>query len=517
MKQNSYTDLERLHVIAERFRESGTVVVPTHKDWVTVAMGCASLGEAARQDFHLICQSFEGYSYEESDPKFTNCLKTTRGEVRLGSIIQFARDCGIDTSMPRGRRQKTEEQCREEQRTLTAQVADRLRQYADWRFNTWQERPEFREAGTSRWQELREQDLDTFYIRLKMDGLRFSKQDTKSMLWSRDFSEQFDVCQNYLNHLKPWNPDSDPDYIGDLLDHLLFQDDSRRDFYHSMLRKWFLCMVAMMRRQESENPLVPIFSGGQDIGKSYVARRILPPQLQSYKIEVSPAQLLDKDYLASLSDTPLMLFDELDFGGRRKANTLKHTATMSETNIRQAYGLLREKRVRRASLIATTNDEQFLPDIGGNRRWLVIGLKGTVDLNEHPINYDGAYGQAVYLLNHGVSYKPTHEENRQNTDFNHDYLLPNDCEEALKTFLRQPSGLEPAVSLSAGDLLSMLHFKGFTGRGFNVFEIGRAMNRMGFEKKKIKGVWKYLVVKIDQTSHDLDNKKDAEAFIPDLF
>lgn len=150
MKQNSYTDLERLHVIAERFRESGTVVVPTHKDWVTVAMGCASLGEAARQDFHLICQSFEGYSYEESDPKFTNCLKTTRGEVRLGSIIQFARDRGIDTSMPRGRRQKTEEQCREEQRTLTAQVADCLRHYADWRFNTWQERPEFREAGTSR-------------------------------------------------------------------------------------------------------------------------------------------------------------------------------------------------------------------------------------------------------------------------------------------------------------------------------------------------------------------------------
>lgn len=34
MKLNSYTDLEHLHIIAERFRESGIVLSLTHKEWV---------------------------------------------------------------------------------------------------------------------------------------------------------------------------------------------------------------------------------------------------------------------------------------------------------------------------------------------------------------------------------------------------------------------------------------------------------------------------------------------------
>ena len=115
MKQNSYTDLEHLHIIAERFRESGLVLSLTHKEWVTIGMGCASLGEAAREDFHTICQCFEGYSYEESNSKFDNCLRTTRGEVTLGSIILFAQQHGIDTKLPRGRRPMTPAEAEEKE------------------------------------------------------------------------------------------------------------------------------------------------------------------------------------------------------------------------------------------------------------------------------------------------------------------------------------------------------------------------------------------------------------------
>ena len=94
---------------------------------------------------------------------------------------------------------------------------------------------------------------------------------------------------------------------------------------------------------------------------------------------------------------------------------------------------------------------------------------------------------------------------------------PNDCEEAILTFLKLPDTLDNAESLSAGDIMRELSFRGFRGREYNAISIGRCMKRLGFETKKIRGVIKYLVTKVDPDLHNRENKEDSKLFVPEIF
>jgi predicted P-loop ATPase len=374
-----------------------------------------------------------------------------------------------------------------------------------------------REQGQP-WRPVQDRDLDTWYCRLKAQGLKVSAGDVKSLIFSRDFCEDYDACREWLEGLKPWNPDTDPDYLGDFyVGHLEFGDPDNEAFYDQMLKKWHVGMVALMLGRISENPQMPIFKGLQHIGKTYFVRHILPPELSDYRLEVGPSERIDKDFIISLSETPLILFDEISFGSNQKNEAFKYIVTSSRSNVRDSYARFREVRERRASLIATTNEDNFIRSTEGTRRYLVIDLKDTVDLDAFPLPYEGAYAQALYLLDHGFQPKPTHDESQLITDHNRRFEEPNDCEEAILTFLKLPDTLDNAESLSAGDIMRELSFRGFRGREYNAISIGRCMKRLGFETKKIRGVIKYLVTKVDPDLHNRENKEDAKEFVPEVF
>ena len=140
--QNSYSDVEHLELVARRIAESGVDLTSDYKNWMDVTFACASLGEQARESYHLICSQYAGYKREECDEKFSNCLKSGRGVVSLGTLMKMASDCGIDTSLPRGRRAKTGEEKHEEQKNHMEQACRQLLGLAHWRFNTWLNRVE---------------------------------------------------------------------------------------------------------------------------------------------------------------------------------------------------------------------------------------------------------------------------------------------------------------------------------------------------------------------------------------
>ena len=231
---------------------------------------------------------------------------------------------------------------------------------------------------------------------------------------------------------------------------------------------------------------MPIFKGLQHIGKTYFVRHILPPELSDYRLEVGPSERIDKDFVISLSETPLILFDEISFGSNQKNEAFKYIVTSSRSNVRDAYARFRESRQRRASLIATTNEDNFIRESEGSRRYLAIDLKDTVDL-------------------------------QQITDHNRRFMEPNDCEEAILTFLKLPETTDNEEALSAGDIMHELNLRGFRGREYNSIAIGKAMKRLGFDRKLIRGITKYRIAKVDQDLHNRENKLDANQFVPEMF
>ena len=187
------------------------------------------------------------------------------------------------------------------------------------------------------------------------------------------------------------------------------------------------------------------------------------------------------------------------------------------SKVQNSYARFRELRERRASLIATTNEDCFIRNTEGTRRYLVIDLKGTVDLENFSLPYEGAYAQALYLLDHGFNPQPTHEESQLITDHNRRFEEPNDCEEAIRTFLKVPDTIDNTESMSAGDIMHELNLHGFRGREYNSVAIGKTMKRLGFEKRMIRGSNKYLVTKVDYDQHSRESKEETREFIPEIF
>lgn len=512
MRNNSFSDKERLEFYAQQIHDSGVDITLNQKEWTEIAYACASQGEDGREPFHTISSHFPGYSREECDQHYSYCLRTSRNALSIGTIVKIAGDYGVKLHLPRGRRPQSQEDREEGQRNLISQMTAILKQQAEWRFNVWRQRPEIKEEGMD-WRPVQERDLDTYLCRLQQNGIKVTMQCLTSLISSRDFSEDFDAFNSWLDSLQPWNPETDFDYIHDFFNgHLEFNDPESEEFYYQMLKKWFVGMVSMMRGLSNENPIMPILKGSQHIGKSYYSRHILPPHLSSYQIEVGPAAIIDKDFIISLSETPLILIDEFFLGGEKRGDIFKYLVTSNSSNVRDSYAHYREPRVRRASLFTTTNEENCIPNSDGSRRYLVVDLKGTVDLVNFPLPYDGAYAQALYLLEHGFQHKPDHDESMQISKHNRKFEQLDDCEEILKIYFRTPQSGEKGEACSAGDIKIKLRNMGYQGRDFDASKIGKAMKRMGFQSKFIHGCHRYLVAKIDQNEYTKVIQNEAKAF-----
>ena len=391
---NSYTDSEKLELYAQQIHDSGIDITPDQKnEWTQIAYACASQGEAGREPYHLICSNYAGYSREECDRHFSYCLKTSKNCVSLGSLVKIAKDYGLELKLPLGRRKKSKEQREDDQRNRFERMEEELQKFGQWRMNKWLNRTEVKEGDNSDWREIDDQDYSTFIIRLKKGGLNVSKNDMIDMTESRDFSSLYDACQEYLNGLETWS-DDDPDYIYDMFSCLHMKDEENKEFLIEMERKWFVNMVAMMIGKETENPLMPIYSGPEYTMKSTFVRSILPPELRKYYIEVTPAQQLDKDFLISMSDSPLISFDELSIDKDQKADALKQAITLNETNVRAPFGRKSKRRKRTCSFIGTTNENQLLPNFGGRRRFLIVSIADDGLPRLKTINHEGAYSQA---------------------------------------------------------------------------------------------------------------------------
>ena len=509
---NNYSDLEKLELYARQIHDSGIDITPDQKnEWTMIAYACASQGEAGRESFQLISSNYPGYSREDCDRHFTYCLKTNKNCVSLGTLVKIAKDHGLELKLPKGRRRKTPEQREEEQQNKFERMRDALNSFGQWRYNVWTKHTQVKEDENAEWRDVTDLDDSTYITRLKLSGLNVSKQDMIDMACSRDFATEYDACKEYLYNLKPWKEFGSSDAIDDMFStHLNLRDEDHTDFILLMLKKWFVNMVAMMLGLEDENPQMPVFEGSEHIGKTFVARRLLPPELMSLRVEVSPAQQKDKDFLLTLSDTPLLLFDELEINGR-EANTLKHAITSNDSYIRASYGRKSQKRKRRASLIATTNDRQFLPDIEGRRRFLVVSLTGTEKWEMTAEEYAEVYAQAVYLVHdENFNYKPSKEEALRISELNRPHRIPNDCEAVLSTLLRKPQGMEKGVALSAGDIICLLRKKNLGGHDYSSVNIGKAMTNMEFASKTVHGYTKYHCVVIEDSEREEKQAQDAD-------
>lgn len=139
------------------------------------------------------------------------------------------------------------------------------------------------------------------------------------------------------------------------------------DYTASVLRKFLVAAISRIYRPGCKFDFVPVFVGPEGKGKSSFGR-ILGGSWFSDSLHT----LEGKDAYEQLQGAWILEMAELAGMGKAKEETTKQFLTKESDRFRVAYGRRTETFPRRCVFFGTTNENEFLTSVNGNRRFWPI-------------------------------------------------------------------------------------------------------------------------------------------------
>lgn len=206
-----------------------------------------------------------------------------------------------------------------------------------------------------------------------------------------------------INPIKEWiasNPWDGFDRITELCNTLPVDNP---ELSYKLVRMWLIGAVAMAcddRPKTMQGILV--LKGAQGCGKTTWLKNLLPIHMRDYlkdSIELDPS---NKDSLMQCIQYWIVELGELGSTMRKDQDRLKAFITADSDEFRRPYKHESVRYPRRTALSASINDNDFLKDETGSRRFWVLDITGQIAF--HAINMQQVYAQALYAHKSGESY-----------------------------------------------------------------------------------------------------------------
>ncbi len=152
--------------------------------------------------------------------------------------------------------------------------------------------------------------------------------------------------------------------------------------------RWFIqCVAAADQAVQTPNKdalpkfeSVLTFYGGQGLQKTAFIRSLLPKEIKSYLKDGVQLDLTNKDCKIEVLGGWLVELGELDSTFKQSdISALKAFLSKQEDEIRKHYARASSIIPRQTSFFASVNEEKFLRDKTGNRRYLPITITGELD------------------------------------------------------------------------------------------------------------------------------------------
>ena len=367
-------------------------------------------------------------------------------------------------------------------------------------------------TGQEEWELLDERVVCSIRSQMAKDtGKRVLKADVKDVLRS-DYARLFHPVREYIEALPQWDG---KDRVAELCKHV--KEDKKapgdppsapegatiplQDVHKAheapsgavggapgasgsfswALHKWLVAMVATWMSDHATNHQIFVLIGPQGIYKTTFFRHLLPPQLRSYFWENAHNSFASKDDHLALSENCLVEIEEIDMQNPRDISELKALATSEKVKERRPYALFREEKHRLASFCGSGNQQHFLSDDTGNRRWLCFLVSQIDDPRQWNLDYDQLYAQLRDELRAGFQYWFDVREQRIVEKLNQAFRIESDEEQLIRSRLRPPHRGDKITLMNAASICQYIN-GGIVGRGLSTRKVGLVMTRMGFEK-----------------------------------
>jgi hypothetical protein len=246
------------------------------------------------------------------------------------------------------------------------------------------------------------------------------------------------------------------------------------EFAEFFITKWLVAMIASIHGHHS--PLMLILQGNQNSGKTQFLRRILPTALHKYIGEVSPG-MKDVDFYILMTQMLIIIDDECGGKSKKDEQHQKSTSSKQSFNIRKPYGRGNVTLQRLAMLCGTTNLEEILNDITGNRRNIVIDFQGYDFEAYNNVDKTALFMEAYNLYNLGYNYELTKEDILYLNKYDYKYTTPSTAKELIQKYFK-PTTKEKGTPLTATDIL--VYIENESRQKLSPIVVGRELKSLGF-------------------------------------
>ena len=164
---------------------------------------------------------------------------------------------------------------------------------------------------------------------------------------------------------------------------------AENDYTQAVSLCWFTSLVARALRPGCKVDTMPVFEGGQGIGKSS-AMAILGGEWFSEMHE----DFGSKDFVLALKGRWLVEVAEMHAFGKTDVDRLKGILSTATDRIRRPYGRMTEEHPRQSVFAGTTNRDDWQQDDTGARRFWPVRC-GNIDLDWLRENRGQLFAEAV--------------------------------------------------------------------------------------------------------------------------
>ncbi|CEQ21068.1 virulence-associated protein e [[Clostridium] sordellii] len=234
---------------------------------------------------------------------------------------------------------------------------------------------------------------------------------------------------DYLNS-NTWDKTSRVDTL--MIDYLGAEDC---EYTKSVTRKMLVAAVARVFNPGIKFDYMLVLVGRQGIGKSYIIN-LLGREWYSDSLNT----VYGKEAYEQLQNAWILEMAELSATKKADAEAIKHFISKTEDSYRQAYGKRVDTFKRQCVFFGTTNENEFLKDRTGNRRYwpLMVGVNKPLknlfkDLNKSEINQ--IWAEALYFYKCGEKLILEGEVEREATLKQEQHLESNSKEGMIREFL----------------------------------------------------------------------------------
>lgn len=256
--------------------------------------------------------------------------------------------------------------------------------------------------------EFTDDDENTIFLNIEKLGIYISV-DTLSRVINTQIP-RFNPITNYFETLPPWDGN---DYVKAYFDKLQIMNTEYYEQQLLLFRKWLRASYACVNLMK-QNDVCLTLIGSQGIGKTVFLDNLFPKHKidkeHSFIGKLNLANGIEKDIMLLLSTCWFInIDDQLDNIHSKDADILKNFISLDRIDVRAPYERRSKLLPRRASIMASVNNTNFLTDVQ-NRRYLCIEIFKPVNRDE--FNIDMLWAQVFHEMKNATkeSYAFTYED-----------------------------------------------------------------------------------------------------------